>query len=209
MGWRADCIGKPNLTYDVLPPKVEQMGKTWKKGHVSFEAYWWLGEWQRQGWDLDKIIETLLSWHVSTFNAKSLPIPLEWKDKIDDFVGKMGYHFVIDEVETQTSVKRGEQLAIKIVVDNVGVAPIYYPLPLYVKLKSKGEEKIFATDVDIRKWLPGKHTEKIQIVLPQDLQSGEYDLQIGIGGNGSPSVYFASDAMQDGEYFILTKTELT
>jgi len=209
MGWRADCIGKPNLTYDVLPPKVEQMGKTWKKGHVSFEAYWWLGEWQRQGWDLDKIIETLLSWHVSTFNAKSLPIPLEWKDKIDDFVAKMGYHFVIDEVETQTSVKRGEQLAIKIVVDNVGVAPIYYPLPLYVKLKSKGEEKIFATDVDIRKWLPGKHTEKIQIVLPQDLQSGEYDLQIGIGGNGSPSVYFASDAMQDGEYFVLTKTELT
>ena len=69
-------------------------------------------------------------------------------------------------------------------------------------------EKIFTTDVDIRKWLPGKHTEQIQIRLPQDLQSGEYDLQIGIGGNGRPSVYFASDAKLDGEYFVLTKTEL-
>jgi hypothetical protein len=54
MGWRADCIGRPNLTYEMLPPKVEKMGEIWKKGHVSFEAYWWLGEWKRQGWDLDK-----------------------------------------------------------------------------------------------------------------------------------------------------------
>ena len=58
MGWRADCIGRPNLTYEMLPPRVEEMGDIWKKGHVSFEAYWWLGEWQRQGWNLDKIMET-------------------------------------------------------------------------------------------------------------------------------------------------------
>ena len=208
VGWRADCIGRPNLTYEMLPPKVEKMEDVWKKGHVSLESYWWLGEWQRQGWDLDKIIETVLSWHVSTFNAKSLPIPLEWKDKIDAWIAKMGYHFVIDEVETQTSVKRGEQLTINLVVDNVGVAPIYYALPLYVKLKRGETEKVFETDVDIRKWLPGKHAEKIRILLPKDLQSGEYDLQIGIGGNGVPSVYFASDARQDGDCFILTKIEL-
>ena len=40
MGWRADCIGRPNLTYEMLPPKVEKMGDIWKRGHVSFEAYW-------------------------------------------------------------------------------------------------------------------------------------------------------------------------
>ena len=24
----------------------------WKKAPISFEAYWWLGEWKRQGWDI-------------------------------------------------------------------------------------------------------------------------------------------------------------
>ena len=208
MGWRADCIGKPNLTYGILPPKVEQIGDTWKRGHVSFEAYWWLGEWQRQGWDLDKIIETLLSWHVSTFNAKSLPIPFKWKDKIDEWISKMGYHFVIDEVETQTSVKRGEQLAIRLVVDNVGVAPIYKRLPLYLRLKNDGCALTFETDVDICKWIEGKYEENIKIVLPKDMQDGAYELQIGIGGNGLPSVCFASNARQDGEYSVLTEMEI-
>ena len=208
IGWRADCIGRPNLTYEMLPPKVEKMGDTWKKGHISFEAYWWLGEWDRQGWDLDKIIETLLSWHVSTFNAKSLPIPFKWKDKIDDWVAKMGYHFVIDEVETQTAVKHGEPLALKIVVDNVGVAPIYNKLALNIKLKNSQGEKVIETGVDIREWLPGKHTEALKIALPKDMKIGTYELQIGIGGNEEPSVYFASNAKQDGAYCVLTEVEI-
>ncbi|MBQ7368703.1 MAG: DUF4832 domain-containing protein [Clostridia bacterium] len=81
------------------------------------------------------MIDALFSWHVSTFNAKSLPIPWEWKDKIDEWIAKMGYHFVIDEVETAESVKRGDKLSVRLVIDNVGVAPIYKRLPLYIRLK--------------------------------------------------------------------------
>lgn len=208
MGWRADCIGRPNLTYEMLPPKVAKMGESWKKGHVSFEAYWWLGEWERKGWDLDKIIETLLSWHVSTFNAKSLPIPFEWRDKIDEWIAKMGYHFVIDEVETETAVKRGERLPVRVVVDNVGVAPIYKRLPLFMRLKNDVCEKTFETDVDIRKWIEGKYEEVISLEIPETMPSGEYELQIGIGGNDEPSVVFATNAPQDGDYSVLTKVKL-
>ena len=204
IGWRADCIGHPNSTYRSLPPKVENVGDIWKSGHISFESYWWLGEWQRQGWDIDKIIETLLSWHVSTFNAKSLPIPFEWKDKIDDFVAKMGYHFVIDEVETNNTAKIGEKLTVKLSVDNVGVAPIYHKIPLNIRLKNASCEKIFATDIDIRKWIYGKYSEQIEIKLPVNMKCGKYELQIGIGGNDCPSVVFATDAKQDGDYSVLT-----
>lgn len=208
MGWRADCIGNPDSMYRFLPAKVDAMGDIWKKGHISFEAYWWLGEWQRKGWDLDKIIETLLSWHVSTFNAKSLPIPWEWKDKIDDWIAKMGYHFVIDEVETQEQVKRGETLSLKLVIDNVGVAPIYHQLPLYIRLKNENYEKTFKTDVDIRKWVEGKYVEKIEVVVQKDIPAGEYELQIGIGGNGEESVVFATTAKQDEEYAVLTSVKI-
>lgn len=157
---------------------------------------------------MDKIIETLLSWHVSTFNAKSLPIPFKWKDKIDNWVAKMGYHFVIDEVETQASVKRGEELALRLVVDNVGVAPIYNQLPLRIKLKNLQCDEVITTDVDIRKWLPGKHTETLKITLPKDMKIGEYELQIGIGGNGAPSVVFASNAKQDETYSVLMSIKI-
>ena len=208
MGWRADCIGRPNLTYELLPPRVEKMGDIWKKGHISFEAYWWLGEWKRQGWDLDKIIQTLLSWHVSTFNAKSLPIPFEWKDKIDEWVAKMGYHFVINEIQTESTAKTGEKLSVKLVIDNVGVAPIYKRLPLYIRLKNATCDKIFETGVDIRRWIEGVYEENIEIALPKDMPSGEYELQIGIGGKNEPSVVFATNAQQDGDYAILTSIEL-
>ncbi|MGN1062600.1 MAG: DUF4832 domain-containing protein, partial [Candidatus Scatosoma sp.] len=208
VGWRADCIGRPNLTYGMLPPKVEKMGDIWKKGHVSFESYWWLGEWKRQGWDIDKIFETLLSWHVSTFNAKSLPIPWEWKEKIDSFTAKAGYHFTINYVAYQEKAKTGEAFALKIETENVGVAPIYHRLPLKVKLKNQDTEKTFLTDVDVRRWLPGKNAEEINIFLPENLPKGKYQLQIGIGGGENPSVCFATDAEQDGEYSVLSEITL-
>ena len=203
MGWRADCIGRPNLTYEMLPPKVEKMGDIWKCGHVSFESYWWLGEWQRQGWDLDKIIETLLGWHLSTFNAKSLPIPYEWQDKIDEWVAKMGYHYVINEVEMPEVVNSGETMDIKLSIENVGVAPIYHHLPLYIRLKNGDETTTFTTDVDIRRWIEGKYEETILVTIPKEMPAGEYEVQIGIGGGDKPSVVFAVDAAADGDCTVL------
>ena len=54
----------------------------------------------------------------------------------------------------------------------------------------------------------GKHNEKLEILLPCDIKSGEYELQIGIGGKDLPSVVFATNATQDGEYSVLAKVEL-
>ncbi len=41
------------------------------------------------------------------------------------------------------------------------------------------------------------------------MQVGEYELQIGIGGNGASSVVFASDAKQDEDYSVLGKIIIT
>ncbi len=76
-----------------------------------------------------------------------------------------------------------------------------------MRLKNATFEKKFETGVDIRKWLPGENTERIEIAFPCDFPVGEYELQIGIGGN-LPSVFFAANAPQDREYSVLTKVEL-
>ena len=208
IGWRADGLGSPKHMNEIYPNAFPLIpNDLWKKSPISFESYWWISEWTRQGWDIDRIINLTLEYHLSTFNTKFFPIPYELKEKIDNWVAKMGYHFVIKEVETENSVNCGETFKVRLVIENVGVAPIYKQLPLYIRLKNEREEKTFETKVDIRKWIEGEYEENVEIEIPKGM-AGAYDLQIGIGGNGTPSVVFATDAKLDGDYAVLTTVEI-
>jgi uncharacterized membrane protein len=174
---------------------------------VSFESYWWISEWYRQGWDIDSIIEKTLSWHISTFNTKSFPIQYEWKEKIEYWLERMGYRFVIKEVEYPEVVKMGETAQISLKIENRGVAPIYNKLPL--KLRIKGEKtQEYVTDIDITKWLVGEYEEKISIDISSEFLNGEYELQIAIGGGDKPRVQFANELEQDGEFYCLFKMQV-
>lgn len=203
IGWRADAIGSRKHMSETYPrcfPAVPS--DLWKTSPVSFESYWWISEWVRKGWDIDELIEMTLEWHMSTFNTKYLPIPYEIKDKIDYWLTKMGYRFVIREVEYPENLKAGETAQIPLKIENKGVAPIYNKSPL--KLRIKGEKtQEYITDVDITKWLPGEYTETVCILLPSDLQGGEYELQIAIGGGDKPSVAFANEMIRDEIWFVL------
>ncbi len=209
IGWRSDGTGNPKHTHIWFPsyyPEVKN--EHWKTAPISFESYWWISEWYRQGWDIDEIIEFTLSHHISTFNTKSFPIQFEWKEKIEYWLTKMGYRFVLQELQYPEKVKAGEKVTLTLKVENKGVAPIYNALPLTLRLK--GEKKTFElqTDIDIRKWLPGQHVEEINVDVPSNLPSGGYQLQMRIGGGNLPWVQLASDTQMDGEYAVLVDINL-
>ncbi|MBP3377841.1 MAG: DUF4832 domain-containing protein [Clostridia bacterium] len=204
VGWRGDGFGEPQHINEVYPGRVEKISDVWKSAPVSFESYWWLGEWKRKGWDLDNIIDLPLKWHVSSFNAKSLPIPNEWKDKIDYWLSKMGYHFVIDSFSYPSAAAAGDTISMMLNINNVGVAPIYKKIPLNVRLVGNSIYD-FTTEIDITKWMPGKSAEPIGIMLPADMNSGEYNIEIGICGESYPTVYFCTDAEQDDSYYKVGK----
>ncbi len=208
VGWRGDGLGHPNHTKNIYPPKIEVMKDRWKIAPVSFEAYWWLGEWKRQGWDLDEIIEKTLEWHISSFNAKSIPIPYEWEEKVNYWISKMGYHFMIKDFSFPKSGEAGDELQMSLTIDNVGVAPIYKSLPLKVRLKGDAGSYEFETDVDIKKWMPGETKNEISILLPETIGAGEYDIEIGIFNDVIPMVYFCTDAEQDSQYYIVGKIKI-
>ncbi len=207
VGARGDGFGEPNHLYKKYPPAFEKLSNLWQTAPISFESFWWLGEWQRQGWDLDEIIQISLEWHVSSFNGKSLPIPFEWKDKIDQWISKMGYHFAIDYVKFPGYAEKGDEIEIKIGMDNVGVAPMYDKTPFYVKLKGE-KESVFETEIDMTKILPGKTAKRISVSLPEDLPSGSYDIEIGIYGQNYPMVYLATDAQRDGQFYKVGAVEV-
>ncbi len=208
VGWRGDGVGTPYHINEFYPQQFARMPKDlWKTAPVSFEAYWWLGEWQRQGWSLDEMAEVLLNWHLSTFNAKSLPIPWDWQEKTDEFVRKMGYHYTIDRASFPERCAAGQVFSLTVDIENVGVAPIYRPLPLTVRLIGDGTTVETIAAVDIRQWLPGKHTFSASIPLPADAH-GICDVEIGILAPDGTQVYFATDAAPDGAFYRLGTVEI-
>lgn len=207
IGWRGDGLGEPRHTHELYPPMVEKISELWKEGPVSFESYWWLSEWKRRDWDIDAIIEQTLKWHISSFNAKSMPIPYEWKEKVDYWISRMGYHYCLDYFKYPARAESGDTLEFEMEIDNVGVAPIYEKLPLKIRLNSEKNQYVFETDIDITKWMPGKAVEKFTVNLPNIAEKESYDIEIGVF-NDDVLVYLCTDAERNGNFYKVGKLEV-
>ena len=209
IGWRADGTGSPKHMNEIFPPLVACLDPDyWKKAAVSFESYWWISEWYRQGWDIDGIIQKTLDWHISTFNAKSFPIQPELKDKIEYWLTNMGYRFYLSEVSYPEKVKASEEIIIDFVMENTGVAPIYNHLPFSFYLtKDKVSHKL-TTEIDICKWLPGVNHEQVRLTLPKEIAVGKYQLSCRIGGDDYPVVKLATVTEEDEYKYYLADVEI-
>lgn len=204
IGWRADGTGSPRHMYEIFPPRIERLDPDhWKIAPVSFESYWWVSEWYRQGWDIDDIIKLTLSWHISTFNTKSLPIQFCLQEKMEGWLTKMGYRFYLSQIDCPETASAGAELPISFTLNNTGVAPIYNKLPFRFILKNGNNSYEFVTDIDICKWMPGENHEQVSLPIPKDLPAGTYQLCCKIGGGNSPVVKLATVTENDGEIFYL------
>ena len=203
VGWRGDGLGEPKHTFTMYPERIAHISEVWKTAPVSFESYWWLGEWMRKSWDIDAIIAQTLEWHLSSFNAKSIPVPYEWQDKVDEWIARMGYHFMISRAAYPAEAAPGDTLSIRLDAENVGVAPIYKDIPLKLRLICGEHTVEWTTDADLRRWLPGAHAVSLSAALPADLPLGEYRLEAAIEGNGHPFVRMCMDTVCDGAWHCL------
>ena len=206
IGWRGDGVGHPEHMKNYYPNRLKLFPDNWKRGPVSCESYWWPCEWKRQEWNIDDIIDTTLSWHISSFNLKSMPIPYEWKDKIEAWVAKMGYHFTIKYAEIPETVKDGAQVTIEI--ENVGVAPMYEKIPFVIRLARNGEFYDTITDADVTEWLPGAHKIEAKLDLPAVASKGEYDVLVGLYKEGKPRIFLATDAEKVGGFYKIATAKV-
>lgn len=204
VGWRADGVGHPVVTNELIPKTNDYLKDVWKTAPISFEAYWWLGEWQRKDWDIDAFFNRMLDCHASTFNAKSLPIPHEYKQKVEDFIAKIGYHFGVKSVEFEDKVEKTLNLDLNMF--NYGVAPIYNKIPLIIRLKGKRTAYTFTQDTDITEWMPGDNQVKLKLNLLA-MPKGKYDVELAIF-NQKYTLELCMDGQKEGKFYILGKTEI-
>lgn len=191
VGWRADCLGDMggfSRTWchmcDYYPQAIINFGMrdAWKKAPVTLEVCWVMQHWKDQGWDIDYIIDQSLKWHISSFNAKSSPVPEEWWPQVNRWLTRMGYRFVLRKFTYPAKVKPGGALAFTSWWENKGVAPCYRHFRLALRLKNEQKSVVLPVAADLRSWLPGDSLCDAAINIPGDAAEGRYDLEIGILG---------------------------
>ena len=219
-GWRGDCFGdygyfSPTWNHmeHAYTPVLEDpvIESAWKHAPVQFEVCGVMQDWYEKGFDIDRILNKGLEWHVSVLNAKSSPIPTEWRPRIDEFLTKIGYRFVLRQMTHATEVRPGRELSLRSQWENLGVAPIYHDWPLAYRLRSARDHIIIAQWVStahLGRWLPGvQHEVEDAMTLPEDISDGSYVLDVAIldQEGHAPFVDLAIEGKsQDGWYPIST-----
>ncbi len=214
VGWRVDCLGdmggfNPNWSHmnDYYPQAIIHFGMrdAWKKAPVTLEVCWVMQHWLNQGWDVDYIIDQSLKWHISSFNAKSSPVPRQWQPQVERWLKRMGYRFVLRKFTYPSEVTQNGKLAFTSWWENKGVAPCYRRFPLALRLTSDRATAVLPTEADITTWLPGDNLYDGAVFVPPDLAPGDYDLDLAIldARSGEPKVKLAIAGLKsDGWYHL-------
>lgn len=214
VGWRADCLGDMggfsktwNHMTDLYPESVIEDGLSdaWKKAPVTMEACWVMQTWENNGWDVHYIIDQAIKWHVSSFNAKSSPVPKDLWPEVNRWLKHMGYRYALRRFTYPASVDTNGQLTFTSWWENDGNAPSYRRFPLALRLSDGTHTAVIITAADIRTWMPGDSLYNDSVFIPADLPAGTYHLSLAIVDPQShePAIKLAiQDVGSDGWYQI-------
>ncbi len=181
VGFRADCLGDMNWhMLHFYPQHIAPIADVWKKAPVSFEVCWVMWHWMDEGWDIDYIAQQSLKWHISTFNAKSSPVPPAWESSVRAWLMRMGYRLQLRTFDYPGEAQAGDTLKLGFWMENAGVAPCYRSYPVVLKLVGEHETHSLRLDADIRDWLPGDTIWNGEVTLPENMAPGQYRLLFGI-----------------------------
>lgn len=146
----------------------------------------------------------------------------------DELQKVFGYRYVIDSVGFSPTLE-DNQLDLYFEVTNTGSAPFYYDWPVEaVLLHPTSKSKVWSQKleaVDIRKWLSGnfwnpnfgrymdapkEHKISAQLIVDQDIPSGDYILALSIPDphSGKPAIRFANTNYLKGGYHPIGRVTL-
>jgi hypothetical protein len=133
------------------------------------------------GYDIDFIIEQGWKFHATYFMPKSTILPAPWLEKLAEFCRYLGYRYVLRQAQIDNQVARDGAFQFRTWIENVGVAPIYRPYTLALRLRQASRQAIIPLDdIDIRTWLPGDVWIDRPIQVPPGFECGMTELSAGI-----------------------------
>jgi hypothetical protein len=202
--------------YGYYPQSIVRFGvkDAWKKAPVSLEVcgtfFWWKDKEHYTDKDVKYIFDQTLKWHISSFNAKSSPVPVELEPLVNDWIKKMGYRFVLRKFSCPQTVKRNGKLPYETWWENKGVAPCYKHFALAIRLINNKDSITWLTDADIREWLPGDNIYDNSVFIPENFAPGDYAVQVGIVDplSGQPKIQLAIEGKDESGWYALGKIKI-
>jgi len=220
-GYRIDCLGdvttpnRPGRYWshmtDAYHTEIIETGlaDAWKKAPITMEICWtfmhWLQEFKYDETIVEWIFNEALKWHISSFNAKSSPVPEVWSPLVDKWLNKMGYRFVVRRVAYPSFVRQQGPLPLQVRLENIGVAPIYKDYLFAIRLRNDQKTIILPTNAKLTEWMPGDILHHEQLFIPFDAPVGTYRLEVAIVSpvTFEPRVQLANEGKtSDGWYGI-------
>jgi len=224
LGWRLDCLGDMdfwpewgwNHMTDVYPQDIVRsgMGEAWKKAPATLEICGTFRRWmERQKYTEDNvkyIFDQALKWHISSFNAKSSPVPEKWQPLVDEWLKKMGYRYVLRKFTYPESVQPHGSIAFTTWWENKGVAPVYKNYRFALRLKNQEKAQVLVTDANLLTWLPGDIVYDGKVFLPHDFPEGTYELELAIiaPATHEPKVKLAISEMNEEGWYPMGKIQV-
>lgn len=223
VGYRLDCLGDigfwsdtPDANgwthmLDYYPRSIIESGlmDAWKKAPVTFEICGTFTSW-KESYGIDDeevqfIFDEALRWGMSSFNAKSSPVPEEWRPMVDEWIKKMGYRYVVRKFGYPKVVAPNGEMFFTSWWINKGVSPIYRDYLVAFRFRnSETTSRAVLANADIREWLPGDFLYDDKIYVP-DIPEGEYTLEMALvthplweeGGDPEPAIRLAIEGRTD------------
>jgi len=225
VGYRIDCLGdiaveKPEERWSHMTDVYHRdiilsgMSEVWKKAHVTMEICGTFMSWLESRRFDEKTVEWIfnegLKWHLSTFNAKSSPVPEAWAPLVDKWLNKMGYRYVVRRVEYPSIVYRQAPLPLLTRWENIGVAPIYREYLFAVRLRNNEKTIILPTSAKLTDWLPGDILHHENLFIPFDAPVGKYHMEFAIVSPVSfePRVKLAIEGKTDDGWYSIGEIEI-
>jgi hypothetical protein len=202
-----------NHLYDAYPQAVVECGaqNAWQTAPVVFETGDVLSRDYQLGFDIDFVIRQNLKYHGSVFSPKSTRLPEPWIEKLQRFANDLGYRYVLRQLTFTPWVDREAPLfQYRCWIENVGVAPIYYPYSFALKFTQGNRSHLHLSPADVTKWLPGDVFLREEVELPGHFVPGMIALHAGLVDRRThqPKVAFASEGRDQEGWLFLERLEL-
>ena len=207
VGFRRDGVGSPGHferwigtpPYDAIP----RMADVWRDKPVWLEFFCSARDMKKRGWSIERSVEWMLTNHVSIVNTTPFA-PWDIGDDPETFshLRKLDLYAGARLVPKAADVRRkGRQVGVRLVGENIGVARIYLPYALEMVVSDDGgnERFVHESTVDPGTWLPGRFGFTERFALPPELADKTVRLSVRLRHRGGVLRNFRFAALESGE----------
>jgi len=162
---------------------------------------------------------------LETLHARNLnddwygPVLQRWTDEgcMDEIKRRLGYRFVLNDVEMSQEVKPGGVLHLEINFNNVGFGSLFNPRDVKLILQNGSQLYVAAVNSDPRRWEPGAGIVLDRYFrIPANIPEGFYDVKLNLPdpktslqNNPLYSIQLANDGVwESGPGYNILKTGL-